>query len=385
MMELELSNNGSRFNMNCTNFTVEEFEFINRFRSITAIACMVILMAILLFLICSKAYSTVFQRLYVYLIIANILAEIVTSLTIEHQWNYKGQKTVCVWLGFFALWTYYLVFVFTYEIVGYILYLVISKIRMSPPPPKCFRIFMEMAYILTPVLISTTFSIQAYKTKSYGIAGPWCFVRSLNDNCEPIGFVIQMIFFSINVTVGIASIAVSVIFSVVYFKLAKSYKEARHLLKQSLYVMIFQCIHTFVGIFHFSVRLYTLLSQHHQLYDLWLTHAFTIPTGTLIFPLGILVSFYPVRKILHMVYERIIVIVCCRYRNRIVSNVHIVQSSTKQVTIPQSDRITQPSSTYFNIPHPESNITCEESPLINEDHHGDTRLCWWLNCTRCNY
>ena len=77
---------------------------------------------------------------------------------------------------------------------------------------------MEMAYILIPVFISSILSIQAYITKCYGIAGPWCFMKSLNDNCEPIGFVMQMIFFSINVIAGVAGIAVSIIFSVIYSK-----------------------------------------------------------------------------------------------------------------------------------------------------------------------
>ena len=64
----------SRFNMNCTNFSLEEFKFINRCRSITGTICMMILLAVLLFLICSKAYSTVFQRLYMCLVFGHVLS-----------------------------------------------------------------------------------------------------------------------------------------------------------------------------------------------------------------------------------------------------------------------------------------------------------------------
>ena len=376
VMELgqELLKTEPQFNMNCTNFTLEEFEFFNRLRSITGTICMMILFFILLFLICYKAYSTVFQRLYMYLVIGSVLSEIVTVLMMEHQWNYKGQESVCVWLGFFSLWTFYLVFVFSYEIIGYILYLVISKIRESPPPKwmssKCFSVFVEITYILIPVFISTAFAIQAYMTNSYGIAGPWCFVKSLNDDCKPTDFAVQMIFFTINVAVGVVGIAVSILFLDIYIKLARSYREARHLLKQTLYVMIFQCVHTLLSMFHFSVRLYTLYSHRHELYGLWVTFAFTIPTGTLILPLGILLNFYPVRKILCMIYKRLI-LTCCQYRTL----ANDVRSTSKEATAPKSDRITQPSSTYFKVPHPESNVTSDQSPLV-KDKHMDTISCF---------
>lgn len=365
--------NGSQFNMNCTNFTEEEFKLINRFRSITAIICAVIIGAMLLFLICYKAYSSLFQRLFLYLIIGTLLTEIVTALTIEHQWRYKGQETVCMWLGFFALWTYYLVFIFSYEIVGYLLYLVISKIRGTRPTQwtetwRCFcMMIVEITYVLLPVFISTAFAFQAYIMKSYGIAGPWCFVKSLNGDCQPVGFLIQMVFLGMNVAVGIVGIAASVTFIIVYFKLASSYREARHLLKKTLYVMVFQCIHILICMCSLGVRLYTLLSRRHQLYGLWLTHAFTIPTGTLIFPLGFLLGFYPVRKIMQSAYERI---KCCKKKK----NVNVL-NITIHATAPKSNYITQPSSTFFNVPHPESDVLSENTPLNNDAGYGGTHFC----------
>ena len=379
---MEFSQGLPLFNMNCTNFSLEEFEFINRCRGITGIICMMILLAVLLFLICSKAYSTVFQRLYMYLVVGKVLSEIVIALLIEHQWKYRGQETVCKWLGFFSLWTYYIIFILSYEIIGYILYLVISKMGVSPPPTKwmstkCFRVFMELAYILMPVFVSTVFAVQAYASDSYGIAGPWCFVRSLAKDCKPRSFVVQVVFFITNVAVGAVSIAVSIFFLSIYLKFARSYKEVRHLLKQTLCVMIFQCILTFLAMFHFSVRLYTLITRRHQQYGLWVTFALTGPAGELILPLGILLNFYPVRKILHKIYERLIQL-CCRYG----TPANVVESITKEATTaPKSDRITQPSTTYFDVPHPDSESdmsTSDQSPLIkdNEDSSTISCFCW---------
>ena len=340
--------------------------------------CFVITLGILLFLFIQKAYSTIFQRLYLYLVLGTFMTQIASSFTMEHQWQYKGQEIVCVWLGFILLWTYYLVFIFSYEIVGYHLYLVISKIRATSPPQwtgsKCFRVSMEVICILLPVCISTGFAIQAYVNQSYGVAGPWCFVKSLNKDCQPTGFVIQMTFFSINMAVGIVGITASIIVLLVYIKLVSSYKEGRNLFKQTLHILLFQCIHVLIGILYLGVRLYTLLSGHYHLRDLWLIHAFAIPTGTLVFPLGILIGFYPVKKCIRAVVSRT---VFCKTRSS--SDGTSTVTITSYTTVPSSDRITQPSSTFFSVPHPASDVFSDDSPLISDTKCGSTKLiCCWL-------
>ena len=76
---------GSRFNMNCTNFTEDDWTSLNLVRSIAATLGAVIILAILLFLICYKAYSSLFQRLYLYLIIVTLLNEMTGIVSIDHQ------------------------------------------------------------------------------------------------------------------------------------------------------------------------------------------------------------------------------------------------------------------------------------------------------------
>ena len=61
--------------------------------------CVVIVTLILLLLLCYKAYSTTFQRLYLYVTIATLFSEIVKALGIEHQFQYETQAQVCFWLG----------------------------------------------------------------------------------------------------------------------------------------------------------------------------------------------------------------------------------------------------------------------------------------------
>ena len=356
--------------MNCTSFTIEDLKFFNRLRNITALICAAITLAILLFLICQKAYSSLFQRLYLYLVIGTLLTEIAVGLNIEHQWHYKHQETVCVWLGFFTQWTYVLVFILSYEIVVHLLCLVGTKMKGSSSSQcrfirsKCYTVTLETVYIALPVSISTSFAIFPYVKKSYGVAGPWCWVRSLNDHCEPSGFVIQMAFYSLYVSVGVVGMAASLVFAIIYFKMSK---EARHLLKKTLYVMIFQFIHILVIMCNLSLRLYTLISRRDQLYGLWSAHAFTIPIGVLVFPLGYLICFYPVVKVVLAVCKRISR-VC--FKPRVSSRQTEVPNLTKLATAPGSDRVSQPSDTFFVVPHPDA--LTETSPLISDTGYGSS-------------
>ena len=359
-----------QFNMNCTNFTVEDLKFFNRLRNITALICAGIALAILLFLICQKAYSSLFQRLYLYLVIGTLLAETAVGLNIEHLWYYRRQETVCVWLGFFTQWTYVLVFILSYEIVVHLLCLVVTKMKGFSSPQcqfvrsKCYTVTLEIVYIALPIAISTNFAVFPYVKKSYGVAGPWCWVRSLNDRCEPSGFVTQMVFYSLYLSVGVIGMAASLVFAVIYFKMSK---EARHLLKKTLYVMFFQFIHLLVIMCNLSLRLYTLISRRDQLYGLWSAHAFTIPIGTIVFPLGYLLCFYPVIKVVVAFSKRI----CHVYfKLRVSGRQAEVPTLTKLATAPRSDRVSQPSSTFFVVPHPDE--MAEASPLISDTGYGSS-------------
>jgi len=106
VMELYSAYNvkSSQFNMNCTNFTDSEWKSLNLVRSIAAMIGTVIIFAILLFLVYNKLYSSLFQRLYLYLIIATLVSEISGVISIEHLWHYERQEGVCEGVGFFLAW-----------------------------------------------------------------------------------------------------------------------------------------------------------------------------------------------------------------------------------------------------------------------------------------
>ena len=118
-----LNTNGSQFDMNCTNFTVEDFKHFNLSRSITAFVCSVITVVILMYLVRFKAVFSRLQRLFFYLIVATLFNETVMALNIEHQWQYRGQDQVCKWLGFFSHLSYVLVFTLSWEFIIHLIFL----------------------------------------------------------------------------------------------------------------------------------------------------------------------------------------------------------------------------------------------------------------------
>lgn len=142
--------------------------------------------------------------------------------------------------------------------------------------PKCqylrskyYSVTLEIVYIALPA-----FAIFLYVKKNYGIAGPWRWVRSVNEHCEPSGFVTQMVFYTLYMLVGIVGMATSFVFVVIYCKLPK---ESCKYLKKTLYVLVFQFIHIIIIMHNLSVRLYTLISRRHQHYGPWSVDAFTLP------------------------------------------------------------------------------------------------------------
>ena len=285
--------------------------------------------------------------------------QIAVGLNIEHQWHYKHQETVCVWLGFFSQLTFILVFILSYEIIIHLVCIVIAKMKGSPFPQyqiirsKWYTVILETVYIALLVILSTGFAIIPYMKNNYGIAGPWCWVRSLNEYCESSGFVTQMVFYSLYMLVGIVGIAASLVFAVFYCKIPK---ESRKLLKETLHVLIFRFIHIIIIMHNLSVWLYTPISRCHQHYGLWSADAVTLPIGVLVFPFGYLLCFYPVKKM----YCKLLPFL------KLKQQVQRVPIETALATAPKSDCVSLSSNTFI-VPHPdelEVSDHHERSPLV---------------------
>ena len=359
---------GSQFNLNCTHFTAEQLKHCNLIRSVTAAACAVLLLSICILLICHKAFSSAFQRLYFYLLIVTFLVEVFISLSAEHQFRYKGQNDVCVFLGFTTQWLSVIQMFYTFEIVAYLFCLVIYSIQKNRflVTKACQRL-TEMLLTLTPVLFAFIFSWEPYISgNQYGLAGPFCWIRTEDENCHHVGTKDQMIYYGLYEILGFTGIIAHIVFAIVYCKLASSLREARYLLRQTLIVMVFQFAYTLSITYQLGVRLYTGLSKVQSHYSLWLAFSVISPIRQLLFPIGCFFCFYPVKDML-LEYFRKVQKCCCKQQS---SNYGEIENPyfTGHATTPESTRISQPSSTFFVVPHPnECTEELESSHLVSKN------------------
>ena len=295
--------------------------------------------------------------------------EIVGVISLEHQWHYQRQETVCTWVGYFTGWTYVLLFIFSYEIIVYLLFLVVSKIRGIQLPhdqcgvtyTRCCAVTVEIVLIFLPLLTLTAFATPPYREKSmvllvHGVWwGHWTIIVH-----QPVEHFRWLFLVCSYTALGVAGIIASLIFSIVYFKLSSSFREVRHLLKWTLYVLVFQFVHILMIMCSAACRIYTLKTRTHEQYSLWFLFALAVSLGVLLFPLGYFLCFPPVGHITQIIYHR-----CCEHKMLLNQN-----NTTMQSTAPRSSHVSQPSYTFFFASHPDE--PSEISRLVSDTGYDST-------------
>ena len=242
------SSSSSQFNLDCTNFTEGQLKSLNLTRSVTAAVCALLLLAISVLLISygHRAFSSRFQRLYFYLLIVTFLVELFISLSVERQFQYSGQDDVCVFLGFTTEWLSVAQMFYTFEIIIYLFCMVIFTIQKNRfQVSKICQRLTEALLTVLPVVLAFVFSWEPYMSgNQYGLAGPFCWIRSEDENCNHVGTRDQMIYYGLYEILGFTGIIAHIVFAIVHCRLASSWKEARYLLRQTLIVMVFQFAYT---------------------------------------------------------------------------------------------------------------------------------------------
>ena len=359
----------SQFNLNCTNLTEKQLKVANLIVVVTSVLCSVFATIILLLLLCQKSYSSTLQRLFLYLLVDTVIVEVVYASNLEHQYHYQGQAQVCVWVAFFTQWSSSVIFFATFGITVYLLSLVIVQIRGNSNcfmklrlRPKYCQYVIEGLLGFLPIILAFVLAWLPYVDGNYGIAGPWCWIRFVDDKCEAIGLKNQMIFYGIYDIVGIIDIITSLIFVVVYCRLSTEFREARRLLRKTLILMLFQFVHTLIVLFQTSMRIYTG-TKHHNIYALWITYAVVSPSRQLLYPVGFLVCFYPVKSMLRDLLFKTF---------KKFDNHKDYFNVTQVATVRESTRVSPLSHTYFIMSHEPYTGESTGLPKSTDDGYGST-------------
>ncbi len=281
---------------NCSNGT--DLAEINLVFSVTGAVCCFISILIILYIVCGKAYHTVLQRLFLYLMVAIVLRELFIAAAIEHHWNYQQQDMVCRSIGFLWNWTGVLVFAFTVGIKIYLLILVKHVARGSVLPrllqTKSRRVIMESLYVSLLTVVTLGYAGIPFSTKNYGLAGAWCWIRALDKNCtlNKAGLLNQLfngyIFYVSGSVIGlILLIAVSI----VYCRLPVTHAENRLLLKKTFCVIITFVVNIVIMGFALATRVTAAENRMYRYPPLWVAFGVAFPVSLLLFPITYLICF----------------------------------------------------------------------------------------------
>ena len=293
--------------VNCTNFTGEQLQRLNLARCLSGIFCLIIVSLILILLIFYRAYKTTLQRLFLYITATTILEEIAFSVSIEHQFYYANQDAACTIIGFLLEWT---VSITNYLIlckILFLLYVVCSNVHGNPLKcanqikKKWLFISFEVFCLVFSVIFPLTYLHIPFMHRTYNLAGGWCWIETINEECEVVGLRDQIILgYGIFEAVGLLSIVLTSIFAVLYCRQAYVHKVVRHqhliTLRQTLFLLGFLVASVFALSLGFAVRIYTGIVHVEENYALWLTLAIAPPIYQAIYPMGFLVYLYTLQK-----------------------------------------------------------------------------------------
>ena len=295
--------NDSQFS-NCSRLTTDELIFLNLSRGVTGAACCFISCVIILLLLICKTYQSVLQRLFFYLMVGTAVRELFFAASIEHQFQYSGQDKVCTWIGFIYNWTGILVFVFTMGIVGHLFFLVRFLAKGNTVPrflqSRCRRVSLECSYVTLPLILTFAYASMPYFTDNYGLAGAWCWIRALDDDCNTtLSGLLSQLFngYIFNVSGGMIGIILMIANAVVYYRLPVTLPEARLLLKKTFIMIVCFLLYVVVVVMALSVRIINTKNSHYQVFIIIQALAILFPISFLLFPIAFILSFYPVSKL----------------------------------------------------------------------------------------
>ena len=285
----------SQFLLNCTDLNVTQLKTINTARSLAGAVCTLSVFSILIYTLIRKAFYTVLQRLFIYLVLATVVQEALIAVSFEHQFQYPGQDELCTAYGFIIQWSGVVMFNFALGIMLYLLYLVYAQVRGEPfvrlAKSNRAKKMMECIYVLFILLFPLTYLWIPFLHNNYGLSGVSCWMRALDDNCTNVAD--QLIFaYGVYEGVGLVAIFVTVTISIIYCRVAYVYPDAKRLIWRILSLTGFLIAYVVVISIPLAIRLNAGITGSRKHFILWMTWAVAIPISYTILIMGFMFSFY---------------------------------------------------------------------------------------------
>ena len=304
-------------------------------------------------LLCQKSYKNALQRSFIYLTTTTLILEVFLAMQIEHQFSYQGQDEFCSALGYLIQLSGGVNYMLTLGITFLLVYIVYKQLRRDPFPfitnSKSASRLLEVVFVTGAILIPTTYTWVPFLHENYGLAGAYCWIRGIDENCMTVGSTEQFAFYGIAEAVGLTSVVAVVGLSVVYCRLAYKYKSTRRsqltLIRQTLILMSFLVAHVVILSIGLAVRFITQATGKTGNFSLWFLNAAGIPVSLLVIPTGFVVHINSTG--MRTLFTRCFGLLCCKSRKR----PNYFDCNEDMNTNPTSHPIQIPSETRWTVPY----------------------------------
>ena len=248
--------------------------------AISILACLFAIFVIVIF----KKWKTFSQRLIAYLIITNLL--LVTASCIHRvdyfDTNTEGHMRFCVFSAYFAQNT---VWMTINSITAITVYLFLAA--------ACGRLTdkYEVAYIVFIFVVPLTFNWIPFIKSSFGRAGVWCWIRSLDtETCEPFLFGQALQYVLFYAPIFLLLLVLVVLYLITLFRLHQNkkylkgslgnragYIQNRIVKAEVVSLLAYPVIYVLTNIPLVANRIQGWLSPREPSLVLWYLSAFCIP------------------------------------------------------------------------------------------------------------
>ena len=287
--------------INCTNLTDSEFRQLPLARGVTAAICLLLCIITLILIIITKTYKSTLQRLFLYLTLSTVAYLAVVALHIEHYFNFKSPRfTLCKAIGFLDEYTGSVQLLYTLEITLLLFYKVSDKLyhireRLHcRKPQSCRRLCIQAILFFIPWTVPIPFDVIPFFITPYSETGPWCWIKTLNNNCSEIrsGLWEQLgIWYIPFGLVGVISLGfitfMTIVFSVWMCKFeSQRIRGLKTILAETLLLMGFLVAYCILCAIELTGR---VIATKKNIFGVWMTYAISTPLSAVIIPIAFLI------------------------------------------------------------------------------------------------
>ena len=327
---------------NCSDVTFDQLLHANLVRGMSGIVCFLISVVLLVSLVfIFRAYKNTLQRLILYYAIATTVYQAFNVSFLEHQFQYKGQDTVCAVLGGCVYYIVSVIIILSAVIVNYSMYLVLRALekcgRAFNPQRNCGKRIAECFFVLFALIIPLSYTWAPLTDHHYGISGPYCGIKSTDDeNCNP-SYCDVIIFFAVGEFIELEMFVAVIVTLIVYCRMRRRVpiKSMDMLVQKTCFLSILYSILVVVNtILLVMTPLLTVRDDPVSYFRHQIANAFGFP---LFFEFTLIIMFAVSARI----SERCTV--CSRSSNRAV----VENNTGNYKTTPPSCPLVQPSETCY--------------------------------------